>query len=405
MASNDPRRTIGRRVYAKAHHVTALAECARRYGSRSKSKEVAGTVLECIGKKTKTNRSSTYVKAVYALGGGTMKTVELNIRSVLKAPSDPQDFVPEIRQEPGEPLGPPLPPIPAIPPPEDTYNADSVVDLNQPIPVLDAIELGVLDAIDAITIPEIVPAILPDEAPAPQVLATTGADSDTNTKGSQVIDRLGTPTVVVHDTRWYKDDLVASIDMNGAIPDRDFGIRTPVGEVITRNSDKPNKYSRFDYLLFMFPPEEIKLIVRLTNAQFEKHSMRTTTIGEILKFFGVWVLSTRFEFGSRSSLWSNIAPSKYVPAPAFGKTGLSRNRFDHLWRHIRFSDQKDTRPEGMSSERFRWTLVDDFVSNFNNHRAAMFIPGDCICADESISRWYGLGGGMDKYRLTDVYCY
>ena len=79
MASNDPRRTIGRRVYAKAHHVTALAECARRYGSRSKSKEVAGTVLECIDKKTKTNRSSTYVKAVYALGGGTLKTMELNI--------------------------------------------------------------------------------------------------------------------------------------------------------------------------------------------------------------------------------------------------------------------------------------------------------------------------------------
>ena len=125
---------------------------------------------------------------------------------------------------------------------------------------------------------------------------------------------------MVHDTKRYKDDLVSLIDINGAIPDIYFGIRTPVGEVITRNSDKPNKYSRFDYLLFIFPLEEIKLIVRLTNTQFEKHSMRTTTIGEILKFFGVWVLSTRFEFGSRSSLWSNIAPSKYVPAPAFGKT-------------------------------------------------------------------------------------
>ena len=83
--------------------------------SRSKSKEVAGTVIECIGKKTKTNRSSTNVKAVYALGGGTLKTLELNIRSFLKAPSDPQDFVPEIHQEPGEPLGPPIKPMPALP--------------------------------------------------------------------------------------------------------------------------------------------------------------------------------------------------------------------------------------------------------------------------------------------------
>ena len=79
MASNDPRGTIGRRVYEKAHHVTVLEECERQYGSRSKSKEVAGTVLECIGKKTKTNWSSTHVKAVHAIGGGTLKTMELNI--------------------------------------------------------------------------------------------------------------------------------------------------------------------------------------------------------------------------------------------------------------------------------------------------------------------------------------
>ena len=66
-------------MYAKSHHVTALAECARRYGSLLKSKEVAGTVLEFIGNKTKTNWSSTHVKAVHAIGGGTLKTVELNI--------------------------------------------------------------------------------------------------------------------------------------------------------------------------------------------------------------------------------------------------------------------------------------------------------------------------------------
>ena len=142
--------------------------------------------------------------------------------------------------------------MPDLPLPEDTDNADgnSVFNLRQPIPIV--------DAIDAIDVPEIVHAVMPDEAPeeeAPQALATTGEDSDTNSKVSQVIDSLGTPTVVVHDTKWYKDDLVSSIDINGAIPDRYFGIRTPVGEVITRNSDKPKKYSRFDYLLFMFPPE------------------------------------------------------------------------------------------------------------------------------------------------------
>ena len=98
----------------------------------------------------------------------------------------------------------------------------------------------------------------------------------------------------------------------------------------------------------MFPLEAIKLIVRLVNVQLENYSMRATIIGEILKVFGVWVLSTRFEFSYCASLWSNTASFKDLPTPDFGKTGLSRNRFDNIWQHIRFSDQQDTLPEGMS---------------------------------------------------------
>lgn len=330
---------------------------------------------------------STYVKAVYAIGSGTLKTVELNIRSVLKEPRDPQDCVPEIRQEPDEPLAPPIPPPTQ---PEDPNDDESVVDLRQPNPIPDAIAVRTVVPDEA---PEIAaPEIAAPKVASPHVLATACEDNDTNIEVPQVNDRLGESTVEIHDTKWYKDDLMASLDINGAIPTRDFGIRTPIGEILTRNSDRPDKYSRFEYLRFMFPPDEIDLIVRLTNIQLEKHQEKATTIGGILQFFGVWILSTRFKFGSCSSLWSNIAPSKYVPAPAFGKTGLSRHRFDTLWRHIRFSYQVDTRPEGMSSESFRWKLVDDFVFNFNLHRASMFIPGDSICVSESISRWYGLGG-------------
>jgi hypothetical protein len=46
----------------------------------------------------------------------------------------------------------------------------------------------------------------------------------------------------------------------------------------------------------------------------------------------------------------------------------------------------------MSSEKYRWKLVDDFVKNFDDHREATFIHSRNICADESILRWYGLGG-------------
>ena len=139
-----------------------------------------------------------------------------------------------------------------------------MVDIRQPI--------YITDTIDAINVPEVatvaVTKAAPDvalEAAVPEVSAATSQDSGTNKDTSKATYPIVTPVLVVHDTKWYKEYFVLSIDINGAIPDRDFGIRTPVGEVITRNSDNSNKYSQFNYLLFMFPPEEIKLIVSLTN--------------------------------------------------------------------------------------------------------------------------------------------
>ena len=37
--------------------------------------------------------------------------------------------------------------------------------------------------------------------------------------------------------------------------------------------------------------------------------------------------------------------------------------------------------------------MDVFVKRFNDYRAENFIPSEIICVDESISRWYGQGGG------------
>jgi hypothetical protein len=60
----------------------------------------------------------------------------------------------------------------------------------------------------------------------------------------------------------------------------------------------------------------------------------------------------------------------------------------------------------MSPERYRWWLIDEFVSNFNEHRAKNFVPSKLICVDESISHWYGQGGewidhGLPMYVAMD----
>ncbi len=46
----------------------------------------------------------------------------------------------------------------------------------------------------------------------------------------------------------------------------------------------------------------------------------------------------------------------------------------------------------MSSEWYRWMLVEDFVANCNNYRMRTFEPGGRLEADESVICWYGIGG-------------
>ena len=71
---------------------------------------------------------------------------------------------------------------------------------------------------------------------------------------------------------------------------------------------------------------------------------------------------------------------------------MSRQRYEDIQRAMVWSQQPYERPDGMSSEAYRWKLVDDFVDRYNEHQKKYFSPSDLICVDESMSRWYGMGG-------------
>lgn len=58
---------------------------------------------------------------------------------------------------------------------------------------------------------------------------------------------------------------------------------------------------------------------------------------EVLKNFGILILAMRFEFQDRRDMCSRTKPSKYRPAPCFGDTRTSRNRFDSVLSCITFS--------------------------------------------------------------------
>jgi hypothetical protein len=135
----------------------------------------------------------------------------------------------------------------------------------------------------------------------------------------------------------------------------------------------------------MFPPTQLQQMLALTNYQLRRAGKPMLSKGELLKFFGILILMTKFEFMSRRHLWSTTATSKYLPPPSLGKTGMSKNRFENIFRYIRWSDQPSVRQQSLSSEQYRWSLMDDFMENFNAHCAQNVSPSERICVDESIS--------------------
>jgi hypothetical protein len=197
----------------------------------------------------------------------------------------------------------------------------------------------------------------------------------------------------VHGYEWHREDVLAPI--GGVIRKRSWVLTVPGGRHISAGSDYSIPRSLLEYFLAVLPVKHMAKIVELTSENLRKKSQRPTRCSEVLKFFGVMILMTRFEFSKRDSLWSSRRPSKFIPAADLGITGMSRTRFRELRSAIRFSEQGDETE--MTSSQHRWSLVTGFVEAINSHRKEFFEPSDLICVDESISRWYGLGGSwIDK---------
>jgi len=157
-----------------------------------------------------------------------------------------------------------------------------------------------------------------------------------------------------------------------------------------------------DYFLSVFPPKQLSLITELTSATLQLRRPPPSSPGVDLKLFGFLILVTRFEFGSRAELWVTEPRSKHMPALAFGSiTGMPRHRIVVLWSALTFSRQPTSGPaaDNMSGERYRWGLVNDFITAINFHREEHVTPGETLCVDESILKWYGLGGHWIEVQL------
>ena len=204
--------------------------------------------------------------------------------------------------------------------------------------------------------------------------------------------------VTVQGVRWLESDI--RIALNGPVPRRYWTVAHVTGYSIAENQGVSG-LTPYDYFTWMFPMSHLPTIVTQTNMNLARYSKALTTPDEILRFFGVLVLMTRYEYGDRRNLWKTTSTNKYLAAPNFTRI-MPRHRFESLRLCIRFSVCPQSDDDGVN----RWSLVDDFVSAINEHREMFVTPSDLICVDESMSRWYGIGGdwidvGLPTYRAID----
>jgi Transposase IS4 len=377
-------------VHAKAVHVTSSIECHRRYGSEAKTKLVNGVVVAIQSVPSFAGkRNATLLTADYSLGGGTIKRYITNSRNVkaghvTSGPMNDNGLVTA----------------------SGIQNSTTATTANENFsaPVVDNPVQVRLEPVDNNTVDE----VALDEFPVNDAL---GEDIVDNVLG--VVDNVAatqTPVLATaHGINWVRASTIDNPALNGIVPQRMWSVRNSVGDVFIPNHGNAvlaQDVSPLDFFLLMFPPKQLTDMVRWTNVELYESSLKQTTTSEMLKFFGVIILMTKFEFTSRASLWSTTASSKYRPAPQFGLTGMSKHRFEELFSHTRWSHQPEDRGIDCTSEEYRWMLVDDFVANFNEHRKNFFNPSELICVDESMSRWYGQGGhwinhGLPQYVAID----
>ena len=398
----DPRKVVGNVVIAKAIHVRNETWCRGRYGSLIKTAEVQGifTNVEKV-KKSDNGAAQTYVTAIFELGDDDNKLVRLHLTNL-------KTGISLIGQEMIETAIP----VAAV---LADFNASIVANNKNNN---DTPEDNIDDGKQA-SVPDDILMVRQAAARACATLGITPIRNDNNFNTNDMIGDGVSPSaappaatrlfvddddatvqpeaavIQAHDKLWYHMPHASQRPLNGPIPPRDWGLKLPTEQVWKDGCNYDSSISRLDVFLQMYPTAALNIMHQATNDNIKRNSNNnmTATKQELLKFIGIIILSTKYDWNDRSNLWSTTNASKYEMAPNFGeKTGMSRNRFDLLWKLMRYSHQPPERPEGMNSETYRWMLVQDFVDAINTHRALWYYVTDRICVDESFSRWYGQGG-------------
>lgn len=341
---------VGDQVHIKGSLVTSESQLKRWYGSRAKSVFINGWMLERLEQPIK-NRLVVCYESSFLLPDGTYK--EVVNRATNHLPGHWKD-----------PNPPPRVSIHGASPPNEvnTNQDDQVSTLDNSVNLL---EMESVDGDDGE-----VPTLEPDEL--------TFGD----------IPHQSTPDVSLGAYDWYTIEESNGDDVNGPVPAINWRFTGDDGDYLEANDDlSGTKRGVLEYFMNTMPPPTLRRMLVKTNDLLIARESNPMTMAELLRFIGVCLLITRFEFGKRRELWALSTGCLYIPSPGLQQTGMSRDRFEEILAHVVFSCQDPVRPTDMSSQDYRWQLVDDFVNDFNRHRLARFKPSHKVCSE---SVWINL---------------
>ena len=99
---------------------------------------------------------------------------------------------------------------------------------------------------------------------------------------------------------------------------------------------------------------------------------------EFLKFIGIIYAMAAFDIGDRPEYWAVEPIGGVIPAPKFGRWGMSINRFENIIQHLRVASDSEVAADP-------WSHARKLVDHFNSHRSRQVRPSWRLCVDERIS--------------------
>jgi hypothetical protein len=106
------------------------------------------------------------------------------------------------------------------------------------------------------------------------------------------------PSVTTDNIPWYTEMEYCESNINGSVNPIEWSFKDEMGEDMSEDDDVGSEWSVLDYFLACFSPNAMKHILYLTNKKLEEDEQPEMGMGELLKFFGVLILITRFEFSN-----------------------------------------------------------------------------------------------------------